>query len=95
MLGLLNLPADTPIQRTGVPMPQVQAKFDDEASDTLGQPVQRAVEIEEMSSNISTSDSAGGKGGKSEENVKQMAEQVYQIIKRRLKTEQERLRGKK
>ena len=94
LLALLDMPADTPIQQSGgAPLPSVQTSRDDNMSD-----LQRAVEMGEVTSeaeDTGNSEDASESSEPNPEDVKKMANQVYQIIKRRLKTEQERLRGKK
>ena len=93
LLSLLDIPQDTPIQKSKASVPNIQASRDDIDF------IQREVEIGEMSTSLSetseTSEAGGASSEPNPEDVKKMANQVYSIIKRRLKVEQERLRGRK
>lgn len=79
LLTLLDLPADTPIQREGPSMPTPAAPS-----------VQR--ETEEGGASIEGEAPPGGESGKS---LDEQAQEVYDILKRKLRIENERYKGKK
>ncbi len=94
LLSLLDMPEDTPIQQSGgESMPNIQASREQEID------VQRAVETGEVTSEVEGGDNEGDSESSSNEpnseDVKKMANQVYSLIKRRLKIEQQRLGGRK
>ncbi|MCI0713345.1 MAG: hypothetical protein L0154_24530 [Chloroflexi bacterium] len=79
LLTLLDLPADTPIQREGPPMPTP-------ATST----VQR--ELQDEGGNVEGEAPVEGESGKS---LDEQAQEVYDILKRKLRIENERYKGKK
>lgn len=87
LLSLLDLPVDTPIQRDGPPMPNVD----------IAPSVQTTVIQRETPASPTTSATSGGtennegegEGGDKAE-VEKMANEVYRLLQRRLKVERER-----
>lgn len=82
LLTLLDMPADTPIQRGGEAQPPIQRAAED-SPPTTSAPGAAAE---------STDTEESEEGGDSA--VREMADKVYRLIKRRLKIEQERYRNK-
>jgi hypothetical protein len=94
LLSLLDMPADTPIQRDASTTLEVQRSLEPAAPPST---VQR-VDISDVESDVDEAPADDEQEEDSQGNesaVKEMAETVYGLITRRLKTEQERYQSKK
>ncbi len=85
LLSLLNLPADTPIQRDGPPMPNVEVT---PTVQTMA--IQRETSAAPTSSASGGTENAGEGEGADKAEVEKMATEVYRLLQRRLKVERER-----
>lgn len=87
LLSLLDLPVDTPIQRDGPPMPNVEI-----APSVQTTAIQRETPASPTTSAATsggTENTAEGEGADKAE-VEKMANEVYRLLQRRLKVERER-----
>ncbi|MBZ0320184.1 MAG: hypothetical protein K8L91_27475 [Anaerolineae bacterium] len=87
LLSLLDLPVNTPIQRDGPPMPNV-----DIASSVQTTAIQRETPASPTTSATSggTENNEGEGEGTDKAEVEKMANEVYRLLQRRLKVERER-----
>lgn len=87
LLSLLDLPVDTPIQRDGPPMPNV-----DIAPSVQTTAIQRETPASPTTSATSggTENNEGEGEGADKAEVEKMANEVYRLLQRRLKVERER-----
>jgi hypothetical protein len=101
LLGLLNLPPNTPVRRDWTPMPPVNVAPDSQGDGSPGlvgtaTPSLQAAREESPSLTASDEDERGKDetGAKDEgAEVEKMAREVYRILQRRLKVERERSSG--
>ncbi|MCQ3932259.1 MAG: hypothetical protein DPW16_17555 [Chloroflexi bacterium] len=88
LLSLLDLPVDTPIQRDGPPMPNV-----DVAPSVQTTAIQRETPASPMTSAAPSGGTENNEGegeGADKAEVEKMANEVYRLLQRRLKVERER-----
>ncbi len=86
LLNLLNLPADTPIQRSGPPVPTP-------SSDVELPAIQREETAPSATAESTETGEAGA--GEGQADVEKMARKVYKILQRRFRIERERERGRR